>query len=134
MPFRKGESLASECGKKYGFKKGSKNISWIGGKWIDRKGYVRIRKDNLYVLEHRDIMENYLGRKLLPTEDVHHIDGNKQNNELNNLLLIDHNLHSMLTNNTRNYKHSAEMKNHLSELRKNMWKHGIYSSKKSILT
>lgn len=38
-------------------------------------------------LQHRLVMETYLGRRLLTHENVHHIDGNKTNNDLNNLEL-----------------------------------------------
>ena len=41
----------------------------------------------------RIIMENYLGRKLLQTEDVHHIDGNPSNNDISNLEVIDRTVH-----------------------------------------
>lgn len=34
-------------------------------------------------------MEKFLGRKLEPFEEVHHIDGNKLNNNLENLALLD---------------------------------------------
>ena len=37
--------------------------------------------------KHRLIMEQYLGRKLQTYEIVHHIDGNKLNNHINNLKL-----------------------------------------------
>lgn len=37
---------------------------------------------------HRDIVENYIGRRLRPDEVVHHIDGNKENNVLENLEII----------------------------------------------
>jgi hypothetical protein len=37
------------------------------------------RTKNNYVLEHRVVMENELGRLLLPNEIVHHKDGNKKN-------------------------------------------------------
>ncbi|HUX60881.1 MAG TPA: HNH endonuclease [Ignavibacteriaceae bacterium] len=40
-----------------------------------------------YVLEHRYIMELHLGRSLLPTEFIHHIDGNKSNNVVSNFVL-----------------------------------------------
>lgn len=37
---------------------------------------------------HRRVMEEYLGRKLEPNERVHHIDGNKENNSIDNLYLF----------------------------------------------
>jgi hypothetical protein len=39
------------------------------------------------VLEHRFVMANYLGRELLDTEVVHHIDGDITNNDVENLEL-----------------------------------------------
>lgn len=37
---------------------------------------------------HRKVIERFIGRKLLKTEQVHHIDGNKQNNDISNLCLL----------------------------------------------
>lgn len=48
-------------------------------------GYMVIWVDGESVLEHRHIMAQYLGRPLLRTEVVHHIDGNKTNNAIANL-------------------------------------------------
>jgi hypothetical protein len=44
---------------------------------------------NGYVLLHRVVMENYLGRLLNENEVVHHKDENKKNNNIDNLELMD---------------------------------------------
>ena len=42
----------------------------------------------------RYLLEQKLGRKLLSTEDVHHIDGDKTNNSLDNLEVVNHKKHA----------------------------------------
>lgn len=42
-----------------------------------------------YVLMHRVVMENYLGRMLTENEVVHHKDHNKKNNSIDNLELME---------------------------------------------
>lgn len=62
--------------------------SWNAGSgkgWIDRRGYRWIRVDGRSVREHRHIIERHLGRKLLPTEIVHHRNGDTADNRLDNL-------------------------------------------------
>ena len=74
-------------------KRRDKTNRWKGGRTIDRKGYVLIycpdhpHARGNYVLEHRLVMEAHLGRTLLPSEVVHHIDGDKTNNIIPNLQL-----------------------------------------------
>lgn len=56
---------------------------------------------NGYVLLHRIIMENHLGRILNTNEVVHHIDGNKTNNIISNLQLLTNKEHSKLHANSK---------------------------------
>jgi len=67
---------------------GEKHHSWNGGYTITTQGYKAIKINGKYVLEHRIIMENFIGRKLYSDEVVHHKDHNKLNNNIKNLELL----------------------------------------------
>ena len=53
-------------------------------------------KDGSTIDEHRYVMEQHLGRKLLHNEIVHHIDENKSNNNISNLQIMSKSEHSKL--------------------------------------
>lgn len=58
--------------------------------------YKKLRIDDRLIDEHRYIMEQFLDRKLDKNEVVHHIDGNKLNNDISNLEVMSLSDHSRL--------------------------------------
>jgi len=81
----------------YSFQRGVDNPAWKGGRVIDGDGYVLIRMPkhpnarNGYVLEHRLVLERILNRYLTESEVVHHKNGDKTDNDPNNLILFANN-------------------------------------------
>ncbi len=64
--------------------------------WIDSQGYRRIIIRGREYKEHRYLMERILGRSLERYEHVHHNNGNRADNRLKNLTVLDVRAHSML--------------------------------------
>lgn len=57
------------------------------GKLITADGYVKICENGKHILEHRSVMQKHLGRDLLKEENVHHLNGQRDDNNLHNLEL-----------------------------------------------
>lgn len=79
---------------------GDRHYKYKGGFWINDSGYKIIEVKRLgkrfRVREHRMVMEAHLGRKLAPNEDVHHIDHDKLNNSIDNLMVLSKREHTLL--------------------------------------
>ena len=114
--FRPYNSIVKTCSRECGYSirnngasSRKKKESWYtsamgyiqGHVWID--DYTKV-----YVRQHRYFMEKHLGRKLLNTEDVHHINGIKNDNRIENLQVINHSEHTKITN-KREYKKGYKM-------------------------
>ena len=116
---RLGKKHNEDAKRKIGLKSkqrtGKLSGSWKGGRIKTYDGYILIRKPNHpfsgkrgYVLEHRLVMEKELGRYLTKKEVVHHIDGNIENNSINNLELFS--------------DFGAHVRNHYSEKKRIMFR------------
>ena len=58
------------------------------GRFVRSDGYVAVRRGDGFILEHRAIMEAHLGRSLETWEHVHHRNGVKSDNRLDNLEVL----------------------------------------------
>lgn len=79
------------------------NPNWHGGRRLSSGGYIEIycpdhpnANNRKCVYEHQLVVEQHIGRYLLKDEVVHHLDGNKSNNDISNLILLTNPEHARL--------------------------------------
>jgi hypothetical protein len=73
---------------------GVNHPNWGGGRYKDSRGYIRVYKpdhpnayNHKYILEHILVMSEFLGRPLEGGETVHHKNGIRDQNNIENLEL-----------------------------------------------
>lgn len=77
--------------------RGSSNSNWKGGKTTNWAGYRLIMRKGKWIRLHRFIYEQYYKCSLLPWIDIHHKNGNRKDNRIDNLQPLTHGQHSTLT-------------------------------------
>ena len=96
---------------------GELNPNWKGGRYITDQGYVRIRIKDRYELEHRVITNAKNGK------DIHHLNGNKQDNRIENLISLSSSDHQKI------HWCEEEKRKERSELMKEIRKKKFWSTK-----
>ena len=77
----------------YNVSKGENHKNWNGGTTIDRWGYRKVNINGKYILEHRYVWEDING-ELQKNWIVHHLNGNKLDNRIENLVAMPRKHHS----------------------------------------
>jgi hypothetical protein len=90
--------------------KGKRSANWRGGRYKDKHGYIYVwnaeayaagkRSGGSYIGEHRKVWEEAHGIKLPKDWDVHHLNGIKDDNRIENLVAYSPHDHAIHHNHT----------------------------------
>lgn len=83
-----------------------KKSTKFGTAKINQYGYYQIssyKEGNNGKLLHRLIVEDYYSISLLPWADIHHLDNNRLNNDIENLVILSKSAHLSLHNKGKNH-------------------------------
>ena len=94
---RSGKQRSCGCLKREGMsaRRGENHPRWKGGRYVDKNGYVTIRCYDypgdegkaVSVFEHQAVMAKHLGRPIYNDESIHHKNGQRDDNRIENLEL-----------------------------------------------
>jgi hypothetical protein len=73
--------------------KGENSTNFKNSRYVNSEGYVIVYRNSKLVKEHRWIYEQYYNCCLLSITQLHHIDGNRQNNSIENLEPVYNGIH-----------------------------------------
>lgn len=76
------------------------SINKRSGICSESHGYLYFQRGHKRIFVHTQAVEDNIGRKLTETECVHHIDGDKKNNEIDNLFVFENHKQHMLSHNS----------------------------------
>lgn len=114
--FRPYHSKSKYCSKRCMWKNNGKHQKRPDGSecwWIDGKGHYDGRVWNngkpIRIRRARWIMEQHIGRPLLKTEVVHHINDIKTDDRIENLKILEHGKHTSHHNKKRKYKNGYKL-------------------------
>lgn len=97
IPFNKGKRMP----------RGENAPNWKGGTWISSDGYIMVRTESGVIrtsgwAQYRKrchiVAEQKLGRELLDSERIHHIDLNKLNDNPDNIVVVERGQHRSIHN------------------------------------
>lgn len=108
---------------------GENNHFWTGGVKTRGDGYLAswvgsdhpMASADGYVLEHRLVVSESIGRPLTSEEVVHHVNGVRDDNRIENLRLLSSASEHTALHNPKGKRHTQETRKRMSEARHRWW-------------